>query len=494
MAKRKDLQYILDAMEQMEKGGDTYCDDGQLFLSCRRENGRLTYEQYRRDKGDLLRREKLHLEGSKIYTKRTWDYEVAAANSIAGILAGNETVGVELPDPLTCGAVTLSPQQREAVAAALGRRLSLILGGAGSGKTTLIQAMVDASPFPRHMVVAAAPTGKAARNLTERTGIQARTIHSALGKVPDEDFLDPVRWEYVSLVVIDEASMVSLEMLAGILNRVSKECRVVLLGDPNQLLAVGAGNVLRDLLALGIPVTYLERQYRQSERAEALRYNVVAFPGLCDVSELHWDESFRLLPADDAEIARIVCQEAAERYRAGESVQVLSATNYKTAFSAADLNRGIQNLVNPLAEGALTWGDFRQRDRVIVLKNSAEWNLSNGDIGLLLLLGDTAVLPLGNRAGVWSTDHPPKDLALAYALTVHKSQGSQYDTVILPVSTATAKMLYRNLLYTAISRAKKRVILVGSKEAIHVAMQVVPRPRRSRLVARTRMLLLQRAA
>lgn len=94
MAKRKDkdLRYILEAMEQMEKGGDTYCDDGQLFLLCRRENGRLTYEQYRRDKGDLLRREKLHLEGSKIYTKRTWDYEVAAANSLAGILADRKSV------------------------------------------------------------------------------------------------------------------------------------------------------------------------------------------------------------------------------------------------------------------------------------------------------------------------------------------------------------------------------------------------------------------
>ena len=137
----------------------------------------------------------------------------------------------------------------------------------------------------------------------ERTGILARTIHSALGKIPDEDFLALVRWEYVSLVVIDEVSMVSLEMPTGILNRVSKDCRVVLLGDPNQLFAVGAGNVLSDLRELDVPVTYLEQQYRQSESAEALRHIVVEFLKLRDVSELRWDDSFRLIPASDTEIA-----------------------------------------------------------------------------------------------------------------------------------------------------------------------------------------------
>ena len=496
MVKRneKALLYILAAIGQLEKNGDTFFDDKQLFDACCQENTKLTFEQYQRDKSALIRKKLLYLEGGKIYLKRTWDYEAAAVNYLADILSNNVTRGVDLPDPLTCGDVTLSSQQRKAIATALGSRLSMILGGAGSGKTTLIRAMVKAAPFPRYTVVAAAPTGKAARNLTERTGIQARTIHSALGKVPDENFLDPVYWEYVHLVIIDEASMVSLEMLAGILNRVSKDCRVVLLGDPNQLLAVGAGNVLSDLRELDIPVTYLEQQYRQSESAEALRYNVVEFPKLHDVSELRWDGSFRLIPASDTEIAKIVCHEASKRYLAGESVQVLSMTNYKTAFSAADLNRGIQKLVNPLTEGALTWGNFRNGDRMIVLKNNSEQDLSNGDVGLLLLLGDTAILPLEHRVGMWSTEYPPKDLALAYALTVHKSQGSQYDTVILPVSTAASKMLYRNLLYTAISRAKKQVILVGSMEALHVAMQVTPRPRRSKLVAKTRMLLLQRTA
>ena len=496
MVKRneKSSLYILAAIEQLEKNGDTFFNDKQLFDAYCQENTQLTSEQYQWDKSTLIRKKLLHLEGGRIYLKRTWNYEVAVTNYLADILSNNVTKGVALPDPLTCGDVTLSSQQREAIATALSSRLSMILGSAGSGKTTLIQAMVKKAPFPAYTVVTAAPTGKAARNLTERTGIQARTIHSALGKIPDENFLDPVYWEYVHLVVIDEASMVSLEMLAGILNRVSKDCRVVLLGDPNQLLAVGAGNILSDLRELGVPITYLEQQYRQSESAEALRYNVVEFPNLHDISEFRWDDSFRLIPASDAEIAKIVCCEAAKRYLGGESVQVLSMTNHKTAFSAADLNRGIQDLVNPLTKGALTWGNFRNGDRMIVLKNNSEQDLSNGDVGLLQLWENTAILPLGHRAGIWNTEYPPKDLALAYALTVHKSQGSQYDTVILPVSTATSKMLYRNLLYTAISRAKKQVILVGSKEALHLAMQVTPRPRRSMLVPRTRMLLFRRSA
>ena len=229
---------------------------------------------------------------------------------LADILKDPALPVMEIPRELRAGDILLSEQQREAIELALNSRLSIILGGAGCGKTTLIEAIVHCfrernDAFEPYVV--AAPTGKAARNLTERTGIDARTVHSALGKQPDTNFLDPVSWSNTGLVVIDEASMVSLEMLAGILNRVRRNCRVVLLGDPNQLQAVGAGNVLPDLLELGVPSIRLARQYRQSADAVALRQNVVNFPKLNTEHELRWDDSFRLLPADDRAIPNGGC-------------------------------------------------------------------------------------------------------------------------------------------------------------------------------------------
>ena len=283
-----------------------------------------------------------------------------------------------------------------------------------------------------------------------------------------------------------------------------------LLGDPNQLLSVGAGNILSDLLTLGVPSICLQQQYRQSTDAAALRQNVVDFPKLNGEHELRWDDSFRLLPADDRAIPDLLCEEAARRYRAGESIQVLSPVRVKTGFSVQALNTRLQNEVNPLTAEKPTWGKFRDGDRVIVTQNSAYYNICNGDVGVLHIRGEkshrVAVLAVRGTLKTWQIDRgqgeygigyddaPPPQLALAYALTVHKSQGSQYDTVLMPVSMATARMLYRNLLYTAISRAGKEVILVGNREALNTAMQCIPYPRKSKLIARTNLLRLGRSA
>lgn len=173
------------------------------------------------------------------------------------------------------------------------------------------------------------------------------------------------------------------------------------------------------------------------------------------------------------------------------------------------LNTRLQNEVNPLTAEKQRWGAFRDGDRVIVTQNNSYYNICNGDVGVLYIRGEKphriATLAVRGTLKTWqidcmekygaaNDDAPPPRLALAYALTVHKSQGSQYDAILMPVSTATAKMLYRNLLYTAISRARKEVILVGSREAVNTAMQCIPYPRKSKLVARTNLLRLRRSA
>ena len=506
-------KYILTAMDDIGKNGDAYCTDEHLFRASKAVRPNLTGPQYHTDKTLLLQAEFLHREGYHLYAQRTWAYEVTAAKRLADILKDPTLPVLAIPKELRVGDILLSEQQREAVELALNSRLSVILGGAGCGKTTLIEAIVHCfrernDAFVPYVV--AAPTGKAARNLTERTGIDARTVHSALGKQPDTNFLDPVSWSNTGLVVIDEASMVSLEMLAGILNRVRGNCRVVLLGDTNQLQSVGAGNVLPDLLKLGIPSILLAQQYRQSMDAVALRQNVVNFPKLNAEHELQWDDSFRLLPADDRAIPDLLCKEAVRRYLAGESIQVLSPVKAKTGFSVQALNTRLQNEVNPLTAKKPMWGKFRDGDRVIVTQNNPYYDVCNGDVGVLHIRGEKprriAILAVRGKLKTWQIDRvpgeygirnddpPPPQLALAYALTVHKSQGSQYDTILMPASMATAKMLYRNLLYTAISRAGKEVILVGSREALNTAMQCIPYPRKSKLVARTNLLRLRQSA
>jgi exodeoxyribonuclease V alpha subunit len=502
-------KYILTAMDDIGKNGDSYCTDESLFRVSKTVRPDLTKQQFYMDKSLLLQAAFLHQEGCHLYAQRTWEYEVTAAEQLADILKDPALPVMEIPKELRAGDILLSEQQREAIDLALNSRLAVILGGAGSGKATLIEAIVRCFNSIFKPYVVAAPTGKAARNLTERTGIEARTVHGALGKVPDANFLDAVSWNHIGLVVVDGASMVSLEMLAGILNRVRRNCRVVLLGDPNQLMSVGAGNVLSDLLTLGVPSLRLEQQYRQSADAAALRQNVVDFPKLNDARELLWDDSFRLLGADDRAIPDLLCEEAARRYRAGESIQVLSPVKTKTDFSVQALNTRLQNEVNPLTAEKQTWGAFRDGDRVIVTQNNSYYNICNGDVGVLYIRGEkphrVATLAVRGTLKTWqidcvekygaaNDDAPPPQLALAYALTVHKSQGSQYDAIRMPVSMATAKMLYRNLLYTAISRAGREVILVGNREAVNTAMQCIPYPRKSKLVARTNLLRLGRSA
>ena len=249
---------------------------------------------------------------------------------------------------------------------------------------------------------------KWSQKAVQRIGIEARTVHGALGKSPDANFLDAVSWNCIGLVVVDEASMVSLEMLAGILNRVRRNCRVVLLGDPNQMLSVGAGNILSDLLTLGVPSICLQQQYRQSTDAAALRQNVVDFPKLNGEHELRWDDSFRLLPADDRAIPDLLCEEAVRRYRAGESIQVLSPVRVKTGFLVQALNMRLQNEVNPLTAEKPAWGKFRDGDRVIVTQNNAYYIICNGDVGVLHIRGEkphrVATLAVRGTLKTWQID------------------------------------------------------------------------------------------
>ena len=492
----KDLQgqYLLDSMEALTMNGDAYISSDQLYRFAKRNHKAMTYDQFRSDRVFLLKEGFLHLEGTRLYQKNIWEYEAAAAKALAGILAHNDLGEVFLPEKLTVLDIQLTEEQWEAVKLALSHRLSIILGGAGCGKTTLVRALVEHRPTKNTGVVICAPTGKAACNLTARTGLQARTVHSALGKVPDDDFLvEKINWSYTDLVVVDEASMLTLEMLAGILAVVHPACRVVLIGDPHQLLSVGPGNVLPDLLTLNVPHIQLSSFHRQSDADSALAYNVREFGACRSMDDLRFDKSFQFISlTDDKAIRNCVCKGGINLYRVGADVQILSPYNHSGLLSSDALNVIFREHLNPATvENTIKDVFLRAGDRVIALQNDWKQGICNGDIGTYYHKTADGMLLYGvacnrGRTAAWGGEkaNPLLRLRLAYTITIHKSQGSEWDTVVLPISKVFSSMLYRNLLYTAISRAKQRVVIVGDPDALTTAIRREAPPRRSMLVSK----------
>ena len=482
-------EYILVALKKHFLNGDAYVNQDEVYTICKKSFQNVGYTQFQEDFKFLLQEGNLCREGRRVYLKETLRYEDSAATSLALILKDNAMPCPSMPHTIVVkNGVSLCKEQRDAVEMALSCRLSIVLGGAGTGKSTLIHAITQNNPHEGGFVLCA-PTGKAARNLSARTGMEARTVHSALGVHPDEDFLRPVCWEYVGLVVVDEASMMTVGMLAGILKKVRRDCCVVLLGDINQLLSVGSGNVLPDLLRMGVPCTRLSANHRQEVGAKELLANVTGFSNIHSGADLAFGESFQLLCMSEACARETLVNEAVRRYLAGESMQVLSPYNVATDLSVAKLNHAIRDRVNPKTEEMKAFGNrFRDGDRVIITRNDRERNCSNGDVGILNIIDDSkedplfqVVLPDG-RCPTWDNLSGLQHMALAYALTVHKSQGSEYDTILLPITDSFSNMLYRNLIYTAISRARQRVILYGSRNALSTAVQRPAKERRSQLV------------
>lgn len=482
--------YIYYALKEATLNGDAYLSEEVLYAVCKAKNASLTHEMFRADLAEQFRLKYLYREGLRIYSTKIWRYEQSAAQNLSRILKGPAFPSTILPRNVTVNGMELCEEQRIAVMLGLSHRLSIILGGAGSGKSTLVQALSNRMGNVANQVFCA-PTGKAARNLSNKTGLTARTVHSALGMKPDQDFLAPVVWSSIDLVVVDEASMMTLEMLAGILSRANQNCRVVLIGDNKQLLSVGSGNVIPDLLSLGVPHIYLKENHRQSTEAVGLQENVVHFSDFNGIHELTFDDSFQIHEMMERDAKKALVHEAVQRYLAGEAVQVLAPFN-KTV---RELNKKIREAVNPLAEGKKTLAYkrqvFRDGDRVMITKNDRDHNCCNGDVGILhIIRADPkdmlySVQMEDGRCPHWIEESGLKHMVFAYALTIHKSQGSEYDTVLLMLTMSMQMMLYRNLYYTAISRGKKKVIHYGSRQAIDNALQRVLPPRKSMLVEKT---------
>ncbi len=388
----------------------------------------------------------------------------------------------------------LADKQREAVSRSLESGILVITGGPGTGKTTVVQAVIRLAEQEGLRILLCAPTGRAAKRLEETTDRKAKTIHRLL--VPEGVSGSRQVFEYneanplqADLVIVDEVSMLDMEMLYHLLSALPERCRCILVGDADQLPSVGAGAVLHDIIRSGaVPVVRLDTIFRQRDGGRIVTNAHLINRGMMPV--VNEDGEFRFIEVETEEQgAAVVCRlYAGEAADMGDkfAVQVLSPM-YKNPCGVDYLNKAMQAAVNEQMPGKGEYQTdkavFRIGDKVMQKQNNYEKGVFNGDIGEIFAVQDSMIYVRYPEQDVKYEGREIEEIILAYAITVHKSQGSEYHTVIIAVVNSHAIMLQRNLLYTAVTRAKGKVILVGTKAALQTAVQNMRTSRRFTLLA-----------
>ncbi|MGX1910472.1 SF1B family DNA helicase RecD2 [Streptomyces phaeochromogenes] len=396
--------------------------------------------------------------------------------------------------------VELAPEQEAAVRLALTEKVAVLTGGPGCGKSFTVRSIVELAKAKRAKVVLAAPTGRAAKRLAELTGADASTVHRLLELRPGGDAAyDKDRPLDADLVVVDEASMLDLLLANKLVKAVPPGAHLLFVGDVDQLPSVGAGEVLRDLLAEGgpVPAVRLTRVFRQAQQSgvvtNAHRINAGQHPITDKLKDF-----FLFVEDDTEEAGRLTVDVAARRIPAKfgldprRDVQVL-APMHRGPAGAGTLNGLLQQAITParpdLPEKRFGGRVFRVGDKVTQIRNNydkGENGVFNGTVGVVtsLNLDDQRLTVLTDEDEEVPYEFDELDeLAHAYAVTIHRSQGSEYPAVVIPVTTGAWMMLQRNLLYTAVTRAKQLVVLVGSRKALGQAVRTVSAGRRCTALA-----------
>jgi exodeoxyribonuclease V alpha subunit len=381
----------------------------------------------------------------------------------------------------------LSEQQVEAVVEALRRPMLVITGGPGTGKTTITRTIVEAAEALNRRLALASPTGRAAKRLAEVTGRPATTIHRLLGVDPQtfrfkHNETEPLK---IDFLIVDEASMLEVTLARDLLRAVPDRCQVVLVGDVDQLPAVGAGNVLGDVIRSGaVPVIRLTEIFRQAAQSmivqSAHRVNRGGFPVVVSADEWR-DHNCVFIEEEDIEalaqrVVDMVTDVLPRRGCRREDIQMI-APIYRGAAGVSRLNDLLQERLNPPApsKAEMRRGGRMMRvgDRVLQLVNDYDKNVFNGDMGVVSGM-DTVqqLLRVAFPESLVHYDFSETDrLQLAYALTVHKSQGSEYEVVVLVLHRSQYVMLQRNLLYTGLTRARRLLIIMGDRKALWTAVR-----------------------
>jgi exodeoxyribonuclease V alpha subunit len=381
--------------------------------------------------------------------------------------------------------IILAERQVEAVRCAVEDKVLVITGGPGTGKTTIIHAILKIFQKLGVSMMLAAPTGRAAKRMSEATGHEAKTIHRMLeysiqkgGFQKNEE--SPLECD---LLIVDEASMIDIVLMHHLLRAIPPKATFISVGDVNQLPSVGPGSVLRDIIASGaVKVVELNEIFRQAQKSSIIvnahKINNGIFPSL-KPSGQKLDDFYFLEQEDPEKVLRIILELAKDRIpkRFGlgalDDIQVLTPM-HKGIVGAGNLNVELQKVLNP-GEVEVTRGgrNFRINDKVMQIRNNYDKEVFNGDIGRITRIDSEAqevIIVFDGREVVY--DYPDLDeIILAYAVSVHKSQGSEYPAVIIPILTQHYVLLQRNLIYTAVTRGRKLVVMVGTKKALAIGVK-----------------------
>lgn len=406
--------------------------------------------------------------------------------------SGNEKLSVDVGTIQQFVHLEYDSIQAEAIRCAATAKVLILTGGPGTGKTTTIQGMIAAYRMFGMNILLAAPTGRAAKRMTEATGLEAKTIHRLLEYKPPEGYQkneeEPLKGD---VLIVDECSMIDIVLMNALMKAIPSHMRLILVGDIDQLPSVGAGNVLRDIMDSDcFPVVRLTRIFRQAQTSRIImnahKINEGQMPDISNGK----NSDFFFIEQDDPEeavkqIVELVNRKLPVYYRIpANEIQVLTPMQ-RGVTGAANLNLILQEALNPQGDGLRRGGFvYRPKDKVMQLKNNYEKEVFNGDIGTIVavdLQERTVTVNFENRNVEYDVTELD-ELVHAYATTIHKAQGSEYPIVVMPVLMNHFVMLQRNLIYTGVTRAKKILVMVGTKKALSYAVRKVTVTKRNTLL------------
>ncbi len=482
--------YVLRQLS--ERSGHTcYPESGLLekaasILSVSPEIAALGLERAIAD-GAAIREQRHDTGGPVVYTATLHSAERRLAQLLRARIGDVAAAAGDPADLHDSDFANLNGDQRQAVTRAFEHTVSIITGGPGVGKTTATRQIVAAARHRGMKLALTAPTGRAAKRLGESSGHHAQTIHRLLK-------WDPERQHFVytadhtltaDLVIVDEVSMLDIVLACSLVAALPEKAHIVLIGDKDQLPSIGPGNLLHDLIACDLfSVTHLTQVYRQSHNSRIItnahRVNSGAMPALQhhgdDLADFYWIEQADP-DAAISTICRMVRDRIPTRFKlsARADIQVLTPMN-RGQCGTTNLNRALQAVINPGTSGPeiQTFGDtrIRENDRVMQITNNYDLNVFNGDLGVVHHIDEEAgtfQVQFDTGVATYGMDEADQ-IRLAYAATIHKAQGSEFPAVIIPVMMQHAVMLRRSLIYTAMTRAARLLIMIGSTKALSIAV------------------------
>ena len=506
---------IMYTLSSLADEGHVYAYKGQLIkratelLEAEESSIVMTLDQMLADK-DVISEPVSEEKGDAIYLPPFYYAEVGVAAKIRKLLqnpaqdrlwtslmearkrTGNRALSIDVKKIEAKIGMEYDEIQADAIRQAAVSKIMILTGGPGTGKTTTTKGIISAYQSFGLKILLAAPTGRAAKRMTETTGLEAKTIHRLLECKPPEGYQkneeNPLEGD---VLIVDECSMIDLVLMNSLLKAIPAGMRVVLVGDIDQLPSVGAGNVLRDLIDSGVvPVIRLTRIFRQAQTSRIImnahRINEGQMPDLSNGKETDFFFTTKEDPEEAVrEIVSLVQHKLSRYYRTPSSqIQVLTPMQ-KGVVGATNLNLALQEALNPQGDGLRRSGFiFRRDDKVMQIRNNYDKEVFNGDIGIIESVDlQNRTLKVNFDQHVVEYESSELDeLVHAYATTIHKAQGSEYPIVVMPVLMNHYVMLQRNLIYTGITRAKKILVMVGTRKALACAVRNVTVNRRNTLL------------